>query len=103
MLIEKTFLNDLFQSNSYTTANIIASATNFQIHLLIRIFHFVAIGSIPLSKETVEKLKISKKASFLHKSFKQQSAIKRLLSSDRKTKVEALMKLNKFIPSLVER
>ena len=103
MLIEKPFLNDMFQSNQYTSPNIIAGATIFQINLLIRLLHFVTIGAIPLSKSSLEKLKISRKASFMHKQFKLQSSVKRLLANDRKTKVSILMKLHKFMPIILER
>ena len=44
MLMEKSFLNDIFHSNHLTTATILAGATNFQINLLLRILHFITKG-----------------------------------------------------------
>ena len=103
MLMEKSFLNDIFHSNHLTTATILAGATNFQINLLLRIVHFITKGDIPLSSESLTNLKNSRKAHFLNKNFKQRSMVKKLLTKDRRAKIAILMNIHKFLPSLLQR
>ena len=48
MLLEKSFLSDVFHSNSLTIPAILQGANIFQLNILIKVLHFVASGKFVL-------------------------------------------------------
>ena len=54
MLLQKSWLNDLQKSSGIkSSTSIIGSASILQINILIKILHFITIGSIPLGSHSL--------------------------------------------------
>ena len=103
MLLQKSYFHDLFSSNSLTCGTILASGSILNLNTLIKVLHFITIGEIPLSNQAIERLTKSRKAHFLHKKFKQKKLVRNLLNSNRQEKISVLVKVQKFLPDLLER
>ena len=67
MLLEKSYLHDLFSSNSLNVLTVLGSASMLQLNIICKILHFITMGEIPLSKEAIRKLTSSKRANFMSK------------------------------------
>lgn len=53
MLLQKSWLNDLQKSSGIkSSTSILGSASILQINILIKILHFITIGSIPLGSHS---------------------------------------------------
>lgn len=102
MLLQKSYFHDLFSSNSLTCGTILASGSILNLNTLIKVLHFITIGEIPLSNQAIERLTKSRKAHFLHKKFKQKKLVRNLLNSNRQEKISVLVKVQKFLPDLLE-
>ena len=103
MLLEKSYLHDLFSSNDLSVGQVLASASLLQLNILLKILHFVTVGDIPLSKEAIEKLTKSKKAHFLTRSFKDRKKVRTFVNGSRANKIAVLTKISKSLPLLLER
>ena len=56
MLLNKSFLAELFNSNHLSAPTIIASGTSIQINLVVVILHNIAVGNIPISEKSLKEL-----------------------------------------------
>jgi len=102
MLLEKSFLSDVYHSSNLTISTILQSANIFQINIVLKVIHFVASGDIPIHSKVIEDLEKSRKAGFLHKNFKNKTVVKKLLSQKREEKLAILKKIQNFLPGLIE-
>ena len=103
MLLEKSYLYDLYSSNGLNVSTVLGSASMLQLNIVCKILHFISVGEIPLSKEAIQKLNSSKKANFLSKTFRERKKVREFVNGSRSIKIEVLTKISKFFPLLLER
>lgn len=95
LIRDKEFLRSLYSSASSVQAkHILAVTSDNQINTLIKFIHFLANGEIKLKKNHFEAI-TSGQLKLVKKHFESKASVKRLLSTERKNKLEIL---NKFSP-----
>jgi len=101
LLRDKEFLRELYQSESASHAkNILNFASDSKVNTLLKFMYMVSNGQIKVKKENFEKLS-NNHLKQLKKHLDSKSALQRLLSSERKTKLQFLNKYNSVFHDLL--
>ena len=103
MLMNKTFLMELYNSNSMTSRKLLVSANDTQIKMLLQIIYCVTNGLIPLNKNSFQGLSLSRKTKFLSKNFGSKVSLKNALKGSRKEQHDVLFKLASAFPHILYR
>jgi len=101
LLRDKQFLQELYDSNNPSHSKTILNfASDAKLNTLIKFLFMVSNGHIKVKKEQFEKLSCHHVKVF-KKKLDTKAALRRLLSADRKTKLQFLYKFNScFTPLL---
>ena len=93
---DKTFLKELFESDSVAKSKrILNFANDAELITLIKYLHFVSNGEIPIKKQNFEAVQ-KKHLKNIKTNFEKKTNVQQLLQNSRKEKVSRLIKL---IPS----
>jgi hypothetical protein len=102
LIAEKDFFEHLHTCRTpLEVRHLLNISSKNQLHLLARVIHFVASGEIPLKKEKYERIKRSKKLTFINNEFEREKDIAKLLSFKRRDLITTLYKIQGVIPDLV--
>ena len=85
----KQFVRDLRSSKGKRCSDLLASASDQQLELLIKVFNYIVLGEIPMSAEAYNSLVKKRKSAFFQRYFSADST-KTLLSSSRAEKIHIL-------------
>lgn len=98
---DKAFLEELYCSQSAPNSKrLINFASDTKLNTLLRYLHFLANGEIKIKKEHFDKLP-RRLITLLRRSFEKKAAIKRLIASERQSKLKILFKLCGFLQELL--
>ena len=93
---DKTFLKELFESDSVVKSKrILNFANDAEVITLIKYLHFVSNGEIPIKQQNFESVQ-KKHLNNIKKNFEKKSNVQQLLQNSRKAKLVVLIKI---IPS----
>ena len=98
---ERTFLANLYQSNSMQAKKEVLSASAIQIRVLIQVCGAIASGLIHLQRKSFEALSSAKKTKFFNENFSTISKTNKLLKKSRKEQLDILLKLSSVYPHLL--
>lgn len=94
LLRDKAFLKELFDgSNVVKNKALLYSTDTSQLNTLIKYLHFVANGEIHISRINFDAISKAKKLKFIQNHVESKSNCLKLVNSDRKTKLQFLVKL----------
>ena len=123
LLLNKSFLHELWTANNLISRKVLASANLQQINLLLKIIFMITVnyyvsdyffsfllpklfhlqaGHIPISSKGLHNLTTLKKANYLNKKFKTKKNIQILLRQDRSDKIAAIIPLCNCFGDLLE-
>jgi hypothetical protein len=94
---ESQFLTELHTCSRLKARHCLNTASTKQLRLLIKLFHHIASGDIPLKRENFEKIVRAKKSTFLHREFEREKDVQTLLASSRAKILTTLYKLQSVI------
>ena len=94
MLENKTFLAELYLRDPIQVRKEIILTDDKKLRVIIWILYKIASGEIPLSQESKDLLSKKRKLSKLHNLLGNKQKCKALSTSDRKTKLEALLQFS---------
>lgn len=93
LIRDKEFLKTLFESQSIAHCkNILSFASDSKLNTLIHFLHFVANGNIKIKKEHFDAMS-QKHLKVIRKEIESKSALKKLINSERREKLEVLLKV----------
>ena len=93
LIRDKEFLKELYQCDSATRAkHILQFCSDSKLKTLLLYLHFVANGEIQIKKQNFERLE-SRHIRLVKKKLESKAALRRLLQSERKEKLNDLNKL----------
>ena len=90
---DKNFLKELFESDSLVKSRrILNFASDSELNTLIKYFHFVCNGEIPIKKQNFDALE-KKHFNVIKKNFEKKGSLQKLLQNSRKMKLLLILKL----------
>jgi len=96
LIRDKEFLKSLFDSESAAKSkNILSFASDSKLNTLIIFLHYVSNGHIKMKKEHFDALE-QKHSKLIRRETESKAALKRLLNSERKNKLNVLFKVKRF-------
>ena len=94
---DKQFLKELYESDSVTKSRrILNFASDSELNTLMKYFHFICNGEIPIKKQNFDALE-KKHFNLIKKNFEKKGSLQKLLQNARKFK---LLLLVKVVPAL---
>ena len=95
LIRDKTFLRELYEGESgVKKLRILNFATDSKLNTLLRLLHFIANGEIKIKRINFLVIQNHKKLQVIKKAVEKKASLKRLLNSDRETKLKFLKKLS---------
>ena len=90
---DKNFLKELFESDSLVKSRrILNFASDSELNTLIKYFHLVCNGEIPIKKQNFDALE-KKHFNVIKKNFEKKGSLQKLLQNSRKMKLLLILKL----------
>ena len=101
LIRDKEFLKSLYDSKSSPNAkNILKFASDSKLNTLLKFIHLVCTGEIKIRKDYFKVLE-KKHLKVVEKYFESKAAIKRLLTEDRRRKLNTLIKFSEVFHELL--
>ena len=102
LIRDKTFLRELYESQSKVSNNrILNFANDTKLDTLIKLLHFIANGEIPMKKQNFEVIQSHKKLSYIKRQVEKKSTVNKLLKAERAVKIKFLKQLSNVYSALL--
>lgn len=100
---DKEFLRNLFETNGNCSKakQILNFSSDLELNTLIKFLHFLSKGEIKIKKKNFDAIIQSNKLGLIKKSVESKAAVKKLLGTDRQSKIVFLRKLSALYYNLL--